>query len=173
MSDKAKAEKVLEEAKSATSAEWGKLAVANSLDYAGKPYTGPVETAGDLGLVGDPTDARGANPRVPDPIRATVFQLSEVGQVLGHLVEIDGKWHIIRLMGKTDSHARSFSEAERTIRITMSQREIAEREQLLEDELRKKFVVAIDEAALADAELPSPPPQPGQEPSAEPHGHSH
>lgn len=172
MSNKAKAEKVLEEAKTANAAEWGKLVLANSLEYAGKTYSGPVETAGDLGLVGPPADKRGANPRVAEEVRAAVFELSEVGQVLGRLVEGQGKWHIIRLMGKTASHARSYAEAERTIRITMSQRDIAEREQVLEEELRKKFPVTIDESALADVEIPSTT-QPNPEPSAEPPGHAH
>ncbi|MDZ4064832.1 MAG: peptidylprolyl isomerase [Coriobacteriia bacterium] len=186
VSDRKKAEELLGKAKGISDMEaWGKFVLGNSEEYKGKEYTGPVETAGDLGLVGPPGDRRGANPRIDEELRASVFLLANVGDVVDRVVtDGEGKFHIVRLIGVTKAHARSFAEAERTIRILMSQQEVAVREQQLEEELRAKFPITIDEAALADAKIPVPtepleplPRLPGkkapQPPNPGGHGHDH
>ncbi len=188
--DREEAGELLAEARGLTSAvAWGKLVLEHSDDYDGAELTGPIETAGDLGLVGPPGDRRGANPRVPDQLRKAVFEIQNVGDVLAKLVKgPKGKFHILRLSGMTNAHARSLQEAERTIRIVMSQQEVAAREQQLEAELRKKFSVTIDDEALADVKVPKPektppgPPVPSASKSSQPkppssgsgdHGHAH
>ncbi len=176
--DQKKAEELLVKAKAITDlAVWGKFIVEHSDEYKGKEYAGPVETAGDLGLVGPPGDRRGANPRVEEPLRAAVFEVVNTGDVVDRVVA-DGKgsFHLVRLIGVTKAHARSFAEAERTIRILLAQQEVAAREQQLEEDLRKKFPITIDEAALAEAKVPTPtvPEEPPPEPNRpEPEGHGH
>jgi parvulin-like peptidyl-prolyl isomerase len=156
--DKPKADKLLTDARKATPAQFGQLALEHSLDSPGKGYKGPVEMLGDLGIVGPPGDARGDNPRVPPELRAAAFQITKLGDVLDRLVQTaDGTFHVVRLVGKTDAHTRSYAEAERTIRITILQRGIAEREAALEAELRKQFPVQIDEEALGRVKLPFDP----------------
>lgn len=177
--DKKKAEELLVKAKAMTDQEkWGQLVLDHSDEYKGKEYRGPVETAGDLGLVGPTGDRRGANPRVDDSLRAAVFEVAEVGQMVDRVVpDASGSFHLVRLVGLTKAHTRSFAEAERTIRITLAQQEIAVREQQLEEELRKKYPVTIDEAALADVKMPTtpsaaPPPSDDQNDDDD-HGHAH
>jgi hypothetical protein len=62
-------------------------------------------------MAGDPASwaspaTRGDNPRVPAAVRAAVFEIGAVGEVLGRAVQ-DGGFHLVRLVGKTDAHERS------------------------------------------------------------------
>jgi len=162
------AEQVLEKARAALAptaaggsggtqhgALWGKLVAEYSLD---KPASSlgalPSELAGDLGIVGPPGHARGGNPRVPEALRAAVFRVGEVGEVLGEIVPEGGKFHVVRMTGRTPARERRFEEAERTIRVALVQEEIRRREAELEQELRKKYPVTIDAAALAAVKAP-------------------
>lgn len=156
--DKAKAEKLLTDARKATPTQWGELVLDNSLDAPAKPYHGSMELLGDLGLVGAPNDERGANPKVPAEVRKAAFEIAKVGDVLDHIVQTsDGNWHVIKLIGKTDVHTRSFAEAERTIRIAIVQKEMGDADKALENELRKTIPVQIDEAALGRVRIPEDP----------------
>jgi peptidyl-prolyl cis-trans isomerase C len=172
LKDKAKAEKVLAEARKATPAQWGELVLEHSLESPGKPYKGSLELLGDLGLVGPSSDPRGGNPKVPAEVRKAAFEIGKLGDVLDHLVQTeDGNWHIVKLMGKTDPHTRSFAEAERTIRITMAQKEMGDADKALEEELRKKIPVQVDEAALGRVKVPED--LGGPDAGAPAHGHDH
>jgi peptidyl-prolyl cis-trans isomerase C len=168
IADRAKAQRVLEQAKKATPAEWGKLVREHSLDAAEKsaPPTAALELAGDLGIVSPPGDSRGANPRVPEPLRKAVFGIPAIGGVYPELVEHDGKFHLVRMTGKTDARDRSFGEAERTIRVTILQKKQDERQKQLEQELRQRFPVKIDEKALEKVGVPALEPSGGAAPPA-------
>jgi hypothetical protein len=157
LSDKKEAQKVLKDAqKVKTPAEWGELFSKHSLTAPKtKGPTNPAELAGDLGIVGPPDDAKGANAKVPEAVRAAVFKLKAVGDVGADLVEGDGRVYIIRLNGITAAHKRTLAEADRAIRVLLIQEKMAEREKALEDELRKKFPVQIDDAALASVKVPA------------------
>ena len=172
--DKQTAQQLIDKAKDLSAAEWGALVVKQSADPHLKGYKGPAEMAGNLGIVGPPDDERGANPRVPDELRDAAFKIGQIGQVYGEPVQgSDGQWHVVRLTSKTDAHARSFAEAERSIRITMTQEALSAAEKQLEAELRKKLPVVIDEKALSDVALPAPskPKAPhGMSPHGDPHG---
>jgi peptidyl-prolyl cis-trans isomerase C len=157
LSDKKAAEKVLEEAvKVTTPAAWGELFEKHSTTApkTKTPVT-PVELAGDLGVVGPPEDARGKNQKVPEPVRAAVFKIDNVGAVHDKVVEADGKFFIIRMNGITAAHKRSLQEADRSIRVLLLQQKMQDQEKAFEAELRKKFPVEINEAALGKVELPA------------------
>jgi hypothetical protein len=64
------------------------------------------------------------------------------------------------MVGKTDAHERTLSDADRSIRVALLQAKIAEREKKLEDDLRKQFPVTVDEQALAKVEVPRAAPEP-------------
>lgn len=156
LSDEAKAKKVLALALKATPAEWGKLVQEHSLDKPPKPSpAAPLELAGDLGIVSPSGDARGDNPKVPEALRKAVFQIDKLGGVYPELVADGGKFHIVRMTGKTDARDRAFPEAERTIRVAILQERIRDAEDRLEKELRAKYKVLIDDAALAKAKVPA------------------
>jgi len=146
---------VLAAAKTATLAQWGELVRKHSLDAQKKPSpTQPIEMAGDLGIVGPPSDARGENPRVPAELRAAAFELGEINDVYPRPVLAQNRWHIVRLTGKTEAHDRSLAEADRAIRVSLLQAKIAEREKALEAELRRQFPVVVNEQALAAVVVP-------------------
>jgi parvulin-like peptidyl-prolyl isomerase len=154
--DKDTANKVMSLAKKANAREWGELFQRNSLDAPKKGAPAPpLELSGDLGIVGPPGDSRGDNPRVPAAVRAAVFELAAAGDVLGRPVQAEGGFHVVRLVGKTDAHERSLSDADRSIRVALLQAKIAEREKKLEDDLRAQFPVTVDEQALAKVEVPA------------------
>lgn len=158
--DKDTANKVIGLAKKTNAREWGELFRSHSVVPLRKgPEGQPLEMAGDLGLVGPPGDSRGDNPRVAAEVRAAVFELGEIGEVLSRPVLASGGFHVVRMLGKSDAHERSLGDADRSIRVALLQAKIAEREKALEAELRRQFPVTIDEQALAKVELP-PPPQP-------------
>lgn len=151
------AKALLEKAQAASAADWGKLVAEKSRDAKTKPSAGlPPELAGDLGIVGPPSHPRGANPAVPEPLRAAVFEVEKVGGVLPRVVAAAGAFHIVRMTGKTDARDRTFADAERSIRVALVQERIRAREAELESELKKKYPVTIDEAQLAKIAVPAP-----------------
>ena len=168
MSDRKAAEKVLKEAEKATTGSgWGELFYKHSLTAPKeRGPSSPVDLAGDLGIVGPPGDPRGANPAVPEPIRAAVFRIGNVGATAGELVEIEGKHYVVRMNGITAGHHRTLAEADRSIRVAILQQKMQAQERALEDELKKKFPVQIDEAALGAVKLPEQLTAPGSGASA-------
>ena len=157
LSDKKEAAKVLKEAlKVKTPGEWGELFFKHSLTAPKtRGPTNPVELAGDLGIVGPMDDPKGQNPRVPDALRQAVYRLHAPGEVAPELVEADGKQYIVRLNGLTEPHKRTLQEADRAIRVLLVQEKMADRERALEDDLRKKFPVEIDDKALGAVKVPA------------------
>lgn len=156
LSDKKTAEQVLKEAqKIKTPAEWGELFFKHSTTAPKKkPEVSPVDLAGDLGVVGAPSDARGKNPKVPEAVRAAVFKIGDVGGVLGEVVEEAGAFYVVRMNGITAAHSRTLAESDRGIRVAILQQKMQEREKAFEAELRKKFPVEIDDTALGKVKLP-------------------
>jgi parvulin-like peptidyl-prolyl isomerase len=147
LKDRAKAEQVLAQARTATPAQWGELVKRNAT----QPEQGdvPIELAGDLGFVSPPGTERGSNLNVPEPLREAVFKLSAVGDVSQQLVLHEGEFHVVRLMGISAARDRTFAEAERTVRVQLLQEMVAKSERALLDELRKTTPVTINEAALS------------------------
>jgi peptidyl-prolyl cis-trans isomerase C len=157
LATEAEAKAVLEKALTASPAEWGKLVAEKSRDVRAKPGVSmPAELAGDLGIVGPPGHERGGNPGVPEPLRAAVFEIDKLGGVLPRVVSADRAFHIVRMTGKTDARDRSYADAERSIRVALTQERVRAREAELEVELRKKYPVTIDEAKLGQLPLPAP-----------------
>jgi parvulin-like peptidyl-prolyl isomerase len=159
VANRAQGEALLAKAKGANAADWGKLVLENSLDKGSRVLgAAPPELAGDLGIVGPPGHPRGANPRVPESLRAAVFKIEKVGEVYPELVSEGGAFHIVRLTSRTDARERTYEAAERTIRITLVQELVKQREQSFEQELKQKYPVNVDEAALAKVHVPKPAP---------------
>jgi parvulin-like peptidyl-prolyl isomerase len=157
LASQSEAKAILAVAQAATATEWGKLVSERSLDKGAKSLGAtPSELAGDLGIVGPPGHPRGANPRVSEALRAAAFKIDKVGGVLGELVADGGMFHIVRLAARTEARERSYEEAERTIRVTLVQELVKQREAQLEQELARKFPVTIDDAALAKVHAPKP-----------------
>lgn len=158
--------------KGLSAAEWGELVRSKSIDPQAKANV-PVDLAGDMGIVSPPGDTRGENQRVPEPVRAAVFELEKPGDVLPRPIA-SGKstFYVVRLTQKMEAHERPFEEAERTIRIKLAQDRTREREDQLLGDLRKQYPVTIDDATLATVHVdlvdagpypntPAPPPAPG------------
>lgn len=155
LQSEALAKQVLERALAAKPAQWGELVAQHARDPAHEPGPSvPPELAGDLGIVGPPGHPRGDNPRVPEALRAAVFEIDELGGVLPRVVRDGSAFHIVRMTGKTEARDRSYSEAERSIRVALVQERVRAREAELENELRSKYPVTIDEAQLAKVPLP-------------------
>jgi hypothetical protein len=151
--DAAAAATVLDQARGATPAAWGAL-VKSSSGVTSPEALGPEapELAGDLGFVSAPGEVRGMNRRVPEPVRAALFRLTQVGDVWGEVVPAEGAFYILRMTSRAEPAQRSFAEAERTIRVTLAEQRLTETEAKLERELRQRYPVRIDEAALATLE---------------------
>jgi peptidyl-prolyl cis-trans isomerase C len=157
MTDKKDAAKVLKEAQQIKNpVDWGELFFKHSVTAPkSRGASNPAELAGDLGIVGPPDDTKGANPKVPTELRTAAFKLDAVGSIGGDLVEAEGKHYILRLNGITAPHRRTIAEAERSIRVLLVQEKMQQRERALEEELRKKFPVQIDDQALATVKVPA------------------
>jgi parvulin-like peptidyl-prolyl isomerase len=169
VADAAKAKRVLALAAKATPVEWGRLVNEHSLDKPPKNSPSPpLELAGDLGIVSAPGDRRGDNPRVPEPVRKAVFEIEKLGGVFAEPVAHGGRFHVVRMTGRTEARERALAEADRAIRVAILQERIKQSEEKLERELRGRYPVKIDEAALKRVALPTnsaqgaavPPPQP-------------
>lgn len=153
LKDRATAERVLALARAGTSPkQWGELVQKYSVDKA--PSDAPPELSGDLGLVTPPAFGPSDNARVSEPVRAAAFEIPEIGSVLDRVVESSGAFHLVRLTAKNGARDRSFEEADRTIRVRLLQERLRKAEEDLEQELRARFPVKIDEGALAKIPVP-------------------
>jgi hypothetical protein len=162
LSTAAAANLVLDQAKKGlTAAQWGELVRSKSIDPGAKGAgpNAPVDLAGDLGMVSPPGDTRGANPRVPEEVRAAVFQIGKVGDVLPSVVKAaDGRFYVVRLTVKTDPVERTREDADRSIRVKLSQDKLRAAEDALLAQLRTKYPVQIDDNALATVKVDLPDP---------------
>jgi parvulin-like peptidyl-prolyl isomerase len=153
----ATAKQVLAKALKATPAEWGTLVDQHSTQRGARSTpNAPTELAGDLGFVGPPGHQRGSSPRVPEPVREAVFKSGVVGETLPTVIESEKKFYVVRVSGKTDARARTFEEAQRAVRTPGVQSRVDEREKALEKDLRARFPVKIDDAALEKMPMPAP-----------------
>jgi hypothetical protein len=155
VADDAAGAAVLEAAKKASSTQWGDLVRAKSLDARAKDGA-PSDLAGDFGFVAPPDDHGGSNPRVPEEVRAAVFEIAAVGDVLPRVVKSGGRGYVVKLTARTEAHDRTFAEAERAIRVRLAQDKIKARQDELLDELRKKYPVEIDEHVLSEVHVEVP-----------------
>lgn len=155
LGSEAQAKAALQKALGASPADWGKLVSQVSLDKPA-PSSGPAPTelAGDLGIVGPPGHPRGANPRVPEALRSAVFEIDKIGGVLDRVVAESGHFHVVRMTGRTEARDRSYQDSERTIRVALVQQRIRAREAELEQELKKRYPVSVDDEALAQVKVP-------------------
>jgi DNA-directed RNA polymerase subunit F len=156
LSNRTAAATALEAAKSTTAAQWGELVRSKSIDPQAKANI-PIDLVGDMGFVSPPGDERGANPHVPDEVRAGVFEIAAVGDVLPRVVASGGKFYVVRFASKSDAHDRTLADAERSIRVKLAQEKLHARQEELIDELRKQYPVEVDEAALATVKVDGPP----------------
>ena len=149
VSTQATADEVLAAAKKSPSpVDWGELVKSKSIDAQARANI-PLDLAGDLGIVSPPDDPRGENPRVPQPVRAAVYTIAEIGQVADKVVSDGGKFYVVRLTQKIAPHERGYEEAERTIRVKLAQDKQREKEDALIADLKKEVKVEVDEAAVA------------------------
>ena len=154
----AAAAQALDAAKNAKDgAAWGEIVRTRSVDPQARNGA-PADLAGDLGFVNPPGDTHPANPRVPEEVRAGVFEVEHVGDVLPRVVKgtgTDGKtlFYVVKLASKSDGHDRSLQDAERSIRVKLAQNELHAREAALIENLRKEFPPTIDEAALSQVRV--------------------
>jgi parvulin-like peptidyl-prolyl isomerase len=141
---------VLDSAKGSTATAWGDLVRSKSTDAQAKANV-PSDLAGDFGFTSPPGDDRGKNPRIPDEVRAAVFEAGAVGDVLPRVVKAGSKFYVVKYAGKSDARDRTLADAERTIRVKLAQDALSAKEHAMVDALREQYHVQIDEAALAQA----------------------
>jgi peptidyl-prolyl cis-trans isomerase C len=154
--DEATARDVLAAAKKDTNAtQWGELVRAKSLDPQARANV-PVDLAGDVGIVSPPGDPRGENSRVPEEVRVATFAIPEVGGLADKVIAAQGKLYVVRLMQKLPPHERTYEEAERSIRVKLSQDKLRAKEDELIAELRKSIKVEVDEGALSTVKIDMP-----------------
>jgi parvulin-like peptidyl-prolyl isomerase len=160
LKDEGAAKDVLDQAKkAATATQWGELVRSKSIDPSAKANV-PVDLAGDVGMVSPPGDTRGENTKIPEEVRAGLFEIPKIGDVLGRSVKTaDGKVYVVRLTQKTDARERTYQEAERAIRVKLAQDKIKAKEDELVTQLRAKYPVQIDEAALSTVKVDLPDPR--------------
>ena len=145
----AAANAALAEARAGSGADWGAIVRSRSIDLSAAA-SGPPELAGDLGFVSPPGDPRGVNTRVPEELRAAVYEIPDVGGVLPRIVPAAGKFYVVRLQSKTPPHDRTFEDASRMIRIRLAQERMRAGEEDFVAELAKEYPIAIDDAAIGD-----------------------
>jgi len=87
-------------------------------------------------------------------VRAAVFEIDKLGGVLDRVVAEAGHFHVVRMTGRTEARDRSFQDAERTIRVALVQQRIRAREAELEQELKKRYPVSVDDEALSQVKVP-------------------
>jgi len=137
--DRARAAKVLAEAKKADLAEFRKLAREQSEDEKTKG------NGGDLQFFRADADGQG---QPPQAVRDAAFSLGNVGAVYPELVAEGGGYHIIILTGKRAPLKRTYEQAKRAIRHKLTREKKDAALAALTERLRKEIDVDVDYEAL-------------------------
>lgn len=148
VNDAAKAKELAEQARAAEPASWGALVRKHSVVRSNGEQT-PLELEGDLGIFSAPGQPQGTGPKLGEAAVKALFEISEVGGVYPTPVRDGQRYYVLRMTGRTEARDRSFTEAERSIRVRMVEQLIATSEQELLETLKKEYAVTIDERALA------------------------
>jgi parvulin-like peptidyl-prolyl isomerase len=139
--DRAKAAKVLKQAKAADRSAFTKLARDESEDETTKA------DGGDLRFF--TADAEKPAPAVRD----AAFSLDPVGAVYPELVEAGGGYHIVMLTGKRAELKRTYEQAKRAIRHKIARERKDAAMEALTQRLRKQVDVEVDYEALAQVKV--------------------
>ncbi len=142
------ARRLIEGLRNASALDWGQAVRKHSAGRKDSVAL-PLELEGDLGIVSPPGQAAGSEPSLPEPLLRAAFGIEKVGGVYGEPVLAQGQYHILRLTSRMPARQRTFSEAERSIRVKLVQQRVATQQQQLIDELRSKFPVSMNQALLA------------------------
>jgi peptidyl-prolyl cis-trans isomerase C len=148
LKDEAAADDALEAAKKATTiVQWADLVRARSIETT--KATTPADSVGDFGMVSPPGDMHGENTHVPEEVRAGLFEIPKLGDVLPRVVKSGGKFFVIRFSQKTEPHDRPYAEAEKSIRVKLTQDKVHQKEAEFLTQLRAKYTVSVDDAVIA------------------------
>jgi hypothetical protein len=145
----------LDAAKVASPTQWGELVRTRSVDAQAQADV-PLDLAGDMGFVSPPGDPHGVNLRVPDAVRAAVFEIPTVGAVLPRVVPVGDKVWVVKLASRTERHDRTLQDAERSIRVKLATDLATARQAALIEQLQRQYPVKVDEAALAQVKVDAP-----------------
>jgi peptidyl-prolyl cis-trans isomerase C len=156
VNDPSTAQKLVKEAKEATPAGWGQLVRHHSMVKSPVGEQTPLELEGDLGIVSLGAPQSVTSRPIPESVVKAVFALEKVGDVGPEPIAAEGRFYVVRLVGRTDARARSFGEAERSIRVQLVRAKIEEAERQLVEDLRRKIPVTIDQRVLGKMKLPPP-----------------
>jgi parvulin-like peptidyl-prolyl isomerase len=154
LSSEASAKGLLDEARASDATKWGQLVRKHSV-VRNASDSNPLELEGDLGIVSASGQPQGTGPKFSDPLLHAVFEIPEVGGTYPHVVQDGSRYYILRMTGRTEARERSFSEAERSIRVLMVEQRLAAAEQTLLESIRKQLSVTVDEKALAAVRVPA------------------
>lgn len=150
ITDRARAKKVLKQAKTKDRAGFTQLARDESEDARTKADGGDLRffTADDE--------------EVPAGIREAAFSVGQVGAVYPELVAHGGGYHIIMLTGKRAELKRTYEQAKRAIRHKLTRERKEAAMEALTKRLREEIAVEVDYEALEEvrvdtSELPAAP----------------
>lgn len=158
LSSRVDAERVLGEARKGGEEAWPLLVKKHSLRQ-GELADLPPKLFGDWGIVTREALAP-SEKEIPDPVRAAVFTIAELGQLASGVVEAGRRFYVVRMTGKSEARKRTFEESEHSIQRILTRQRLEAAERSLEAELRTRYPVTIDEAALAAVPAPSASVQP-------------
>ena len=119
------------------------LAKANSVD------TATAARGGDLGFFGQG--------RMVAEFERTAYQLQNPGDI-SQIVQTPFGYHIIKLIEHKDGPNKPFEEVKERIRVALTNQRRQELVAKRFDKVKADAKISIDEAALAKAEVPAPPP---------------
>ena len=139
--DRAKAARVLKEAKEADRVGFTKLARDESEDEETKA------DGGDLRFF--TADAE----KPPAAVRDAAFSIDRVGSVYPELIAAGGGYHIVMLTGKRAELKRTYEQAKRAIRHKLSRERKEAAMEALTERLRKEVAVEVDYAALEQVKV--------------------
>jgi peptidyl-prolyl cis-trans isomerase C len=148
VTDEAKAKLLVDQAKAGDPAGWGELVRRHSIAREPNHQT-PLELEGDLGIVSASGQPQGTGPKLSDAVLKALFEIPNVGDTYPRPVGDGQRYYVLRMTGRTEARERSFSEAERSIRVRMVEQRILAAEQQLVEALKQEYSVTIDENALS------------------------
>ncbi len=156
--DAALAQRLAQQAARGSAAEFGELVRRHSQLRAPRDENTPIELEGDLGIVSLEGGRAGSPSPIPEPVIRAVFALEKIGDVASLPVAAEGRFYVVRLIGRTERRLRTLAEADRAIRLRLVDQKLREAEAQLIAEARKTTRIVIDEAALERTPLPAPKP---------------
>ena len=150
LGDKVKAQALLDELLQAETdaVKWRDAVMKYTEDPENKDH------GGDLGYFSKPEQKTEGEPDLPEAIVKASWEIKDIGKLYPQIVEVEGKFHILKLTSTRPAIERTFDQVKRQIQSILWKEKREKAQQDFIDQLEKNAKVEVDYSLLSEIKIP-------------------